>query len=187
MNNFSHGTGTLSILAGAAPAGQPGFGCAPGAEIIPIRVANRVVLFRNSAIAKALDYVHGLCQKQETFVHVVTMSMGGLPSQAWADAINALYELGVFVVTAAGNNYANLPSHYIVYPARFDRVVAACGTTWRGRSTSFGAREPIQTSFPATIARRSIILGPEKRFWIRFIPRTMRKRRLSPQRAKRST
>jgi Subtilase family len=133
LNNFSHGTGTLSILAGAAPAGQPGFGCAPGAEIIPIRVANRVVLFRNSAIAQALDYVHSLCRKPETFVHVVTMSMGGLPSQAWADAINALYELGVFVVTAAGNNYANLPSHYIVYPARFDRVVAACGTMADGK------------------------------------------------------
>ena len=133
LNNFSHGTGTLSILAGAAPAGQPGFGCAPGAEIIPIRVANRVVLFRNSAIAQGLDHVHWLCRKPETFVHVVTMSMGGLPSQAWADAINALYELGVFVVTAAGNNYANLPSHFIVYPARFDRVVAACGTMADGK------------------------------------------------------
>ena len=58
---------------------------------------------------------------------MLSMSMGGLPSQAWADAVNALYDAGVFVVTAAGNNYANLPSHLIVYPARFNRVVAACG------------------------------------------------------------
>lgn len=127
FNNFSHGTGTLSILAGA-PVGGRRLGCAPTAEIIPIRVANRVVLFRNSAIAEALDYVHLLCQKKETFIHVVTMSMGGLPSQAWADAVNALYDAGVFVVTAAGNNYGNLPSHFIVYPARFGRVVAACGS-----------------------------------------------------------
>ena len=35
--------------------------------------------------------------------------------------------LGVFVVTAAGNNYDNLPTRNIVYPARFKRVVAACG------------------------------------------------------------
>ena len=127
MNNFSHGTGTLSILAGAPVAPGQGFGCAPFAEVIPIRVANSVVLFRNSAIAQAFDYVHGLCSKPATRVHVVTMSMGGLPSQAWAEAINALYDAGVFVVTAAGNNYANLPSHFIVYPARFNRVVAACG------------------------------------------------------------
>src|SRR4029077_5454058 len=60
-------------------------------------------------------------------VHMLSMSMGGLPSQAWADAGTALYDAGVFVVTAAGKNYANLPSHLIVYPARFNRVVAVCG------------------------------------------------------------
>lgn len=124
-NNFSHGTGTISILAGA-PAGNLSFGCAPYAEVIPIRVANRVVLFSNSTIAQAFDYVHSLCQAGKQ-VHVITMSMGGYPSQAWADAINALYEVGVVVVTAAGNNYDNLPTRYIVYPARFNRVIAACG------------------------------------------------------------
>ena len=125
-NNFSHGTGTISILAGA-PAGNLSFGCAPYAEVIPIRVANRVVLFSNSAIAQAFDYVHSMCRTSAKQVHVITMSMGGLPSQACAEAINALYKVGVVVVTAAGNNYANLPTHYIVYPARFNRVIAACG------------------------------------------------------------
>jgi hypothetical protein len=124
-NNFSHGTGTISILAGA-PAGNLSFGCAPYAEVIPIRVANRVVLFSNSTIAQAFDYVHSLCRAGKQ-VHVVTMSMGGYPSQAWADAINAIYDAGVVVVTAAGNNYDNLPTHFIVYPARFNRVIAACG------------------------------------------------------------
>jgi hypothetical protein len=142
FNNFSHGTGTLSILAGAAAAGQRGFGCAPNAEVIPVRIANRVVLFRNSAIAQAFDYVHTLCRRKETFVHVVTMSMGGLPSQAWADAVNALYETGVFVVTAAGNNYANVPSHFVVYPARFNRVVAACGSMADGRA--YADLKPLQ-------------------------------------------
>ena len=60
------------------------------------------------------------------------MSMGGLPSRAWADAINALYEAGVVVVTAAGNNYGNAPTHVVVYPARFGRVVAACGVMANG-------------------------------------------------------
>ena len=121
LNNFSHGTGTLSILASSA------FGCAPYADVIPIRVADNVVLFANSAIAQAMDYVHGLCRTPKSAVHVLTMSMGGLPSQAWAEAVNALYEAGVFIVTAAGNNYANAPTRFIVYPARFNRVVAACG------------------------------------------------------------
>jgi hypothetical protein len=31
------------------------------------------------------------------------------------------------VVTAAGNNFGNAPTHVVVYPARFGRVIAACG------------------------------------------------------------
>jgi subtilisin family serine protease len=132
LNNFSHGCGTLSILAGATVPGLKPFGCAPNAEIVPVRVANRVVLFSNSSIARGLDYVHQLCASEATRVNVVSMSMGGLPSQAWADAINALYEAGVVVVTAAGNNYDNLPTRFVVYPARFGRVIAACGVMANG-------------------------------------------------------
>ena len=43
----------------AKPDGPP-LGGAPFAEVVPVRVANRVVLFSNSAIARAFDYVHGL-------------------------------------------------------------------------------------------------------------------------------
>ncbi|MGH8430654.1 MAG: S8/S53 family peptidase, partial [Solimonas sp.] len=129
---LGHGTGTLSILAGKDMDGVS-FGGAGNLDIVPIRVANWVVLFRNSAIARAFDYVHSLCDAEETRVHVVTMSMGGIASAAWADAVNALYEKGVFVVTAAGNNFGNLPTRFIVYPARFNRVVAACGVMADGR------------------------------------------------------
>jgi hypothetical protein len=134
LNNHGHGTGTLSLLAGRDPNDRSkSIGAAPFVEVVPIRVANRVVLFSNSAIAKAFDYVCALCDSEETRIHVVTMSMGGVASQAWADAINALYERGVFVVTAGGNNFANLPTHNIVYPARFNRVVAACGVMANGK------------------------------------------------------
>jgi Subtilase family len=127
LNNLGHGTGTLSILAGASKPGEPLLGGAPFAEIVPVRVANRVVLFSNSAIARAFDYVHSLNVGAGHRVDIITMSMGGLASQAWADAVNALYDQGVFIVTAAGNNFGNLPTHNIVYPARFGRVAAACG------------------------------------------------------------
>lgn len=121
-----HGTGTLGILA------SPGYGGAPGAEVVSIRVADRVVLFRNSAIAKAFDYIYGLRNDPSTRIDVITMSMGGVASQAWAEAINHLYEAGVFIVTAAGNNQGNLPTRNIVFPARFQRVVAASGIMWDG-------------------------------------------------------
>lgn len=128
LTAFGHGTGTLGLLAGqGVTPDAPPIGGAPGATVVPLRVANGVVLFYNSAIAAAFDHVYGLCDDPATFVDVVTMSMGGLASQAWAEAINALYERGVFVVTAAGNNYSNLPTRFVVFPARFRRVVAACG------------------------------------------------------------
>ncbi len=118
---FGHGTATLALLAGEPYGGARGF------EVVPVRVANWVMLFRNSAIAQAFDYVHELSKNPATRCDVVSMSMGGLASAAWADAVNALYDAGVVVVTAAGNNYGNLPVRSIVYPARFNRVLAACG------------------------------------------------------------
>jgi hypothetical protein len=134
LKNFGHGTGTIGILAGApAIDGGPAIGGAPDAFVVPVRVADGVVLFFNSTIAAAFDYVFGLCNDAATFVDVVTMSMGGLASQAWAEAVNALYDRGVFIVTAAGNNFANWPTRNIVYPARFRRVVAACGVMADGR------------------------------------------------------
>ncbi len=118
---FGHGTATLALLAGEAYGGAKGF------EVLPLRVANWVVLFRNSAIAAALDHILGLAGDPATRCDVVSMSMGGLASAAWADAVNALYDKGVVLVTAAGNNFGNLPVRSIVYPARFNRVLAACG------------------------------------------------------------
>jgi hypothetical protein len=132
LSNLGHGTGTLSILAGAEVDGEP-LGGAAFLDVVPIRVADSVVLFRNSSIAKAFDYVHSLSKNSRTRIHVITMSMGGVASQAWADAVNALYESGVFIVTAAGNNYGGLPTRSIVYPARFKRVLAACGVMADGR------------------------------------------------------
>jgi hypothetical protein len=129
-SNSGHGTGTLGILAGSlfhgAPFGAPNgiVGGAPFASVIPLRVANSVVLFTNSAIARGIDYAI------KNNADVLSMSMGGIPSQVWADVVNAAYEAGITLVTAAGNNFGPFKlrvPRFIVYPARFRRVLAACG------------------------------------------------------------
>ncbi len=65
---------------------------------------------------------------------VVSISHGGLPSAAWADAVNKLYESGVVVVAASGDNFNLGPidvlSHYTVYPSAFNRVITALGATY---------------------------------------------------------
>jgi subtilisin family serine protease len=135
IENPGHGTGTLSILAGkqiSIP--NYGFndsiGLAKGIEIVPLRIAKSVMLFKNTSFIKALEYVISLYDNPSTRCHIVTMSMGGLASKAWADVVNKAYEKGIFIVTAAGNNLGRATPRTLIYPARFKRVVAACGVTY---------------------------------------------------------
>jgi len=136
LNMPGHGTGTLSILAGIKnKINQYTFddyiGLYDSIEIVPVRIAKSVVLFKSGAFVRALDYVvNELYKNDANRVHVITMSMGGLASAAWADLINLAYDKGIFMVTAAGNNFKKLPTRTMVYPARFNRVVAACGVTY---------------------------------------------------------
>jgi subtilisin family serine protease len=52
MDNSGHGTGTIGILAGKAMGDGIAIGGAPNAEVVPIRVADRVALIRTSALAR---------------------------------------------------------------------------------------------------------------------------------------
>ncbi len=138
LRNPGHGTGTLSILAGGHFQFAQGdyqfdddLGGTLKARIVPVRIGNSVVQFTTSSVAQGINYAADLCANEATRVHVMSMSMGGVASAAWADAVNKVYEAGVLYVAAAGNNYSagffGFPTHQIVYPARFRRVIAACG------------------------------------------------------------
>jgi hypothetical protein len=139
LKNPGHGTGTLSILAGGRfQFAQNGYqfdeklGGAPEARIVPLRIGNSVVQLTTSAVAQGIAYAASLCDDEATRVHVMSMSMGGVASAAWADAVNRAYEAGIVFVAAAGNNisagwFGGFPTRHIVYPARFRRVIAACG------------------------------------------------------------
>jgi subtilisin family serine protease len=129
LDNSGHGTGTIGILAGgqAAEFGGVDLGGAPDAEVVPLRIADRVVLFYTSAFAEALGWAIGAgCD-------VISISMGGLPSRAWSEVVNDAYEAGICIVAAAGNNVAGLPTRHIVYPARYRQVIAVCGVMADGR------------------------------------------------------
>ncbi|MCC7058460.1 MAG: S8/S53 family peptidase [Chitinophagales bacterium] len=135
MKQPGHGTGTLGILAGTKiniATDDGGFndflGGAYFAEVISCRIAESVILIKTNAFADALEYLTQL-SLDGTQIHVVSMSMGGAPSRVWADAVNGAYDAGITLVTAAGNNFAGLPTRHVIYPARFGRVIAACGVT----------------------------------------------------------
>lgn len=122
--NPGHGTGTIGILAGGTyqQGGWNDFlGGAPYAEVVPVRIGTSVVHFYSSSMAQGLDYALAAGAR------VVTISMGGVPSKAWAEAVNRLYEAGIAVFAAAGNNIGGFPTTSTVYPARFNRVTSVCG------------------------------------------------------------
>jgi len=127
--NLDHGTGTIGILAGGPISQLNGdfLGGAPNADIVPLRIANSVILFRTSAFAEALNFaVDQNCD-------VVSISMGGLPSRVWNEAVNRAYENGICICAAAGNNIGGAPSHHVVYPARYRRAIAVCGVMADGK------------------------------------------------------
>jgi hypothetical protein len=135
LDNPGHGTATLALLAGKrVRVGPPRFrfdfddylGGAPHAEVVPVRIANSVLHFWSGVMAAGIAYAARIRAA------VVSVSMGGLPSRAWADAVNRAYEAGVAIFAAAGNRIGPSPPATIVYPARFRRVVAVCGVTSDG-------------------------------------------------------
>ena len=132
LNNRGHGTGTIGILAGGDAGKLRGgmpigpIGGTPESQIVPVRIANSVVHFWTSTVARGIDYA------RDIGADVLSMSMGGLPSAAWADAVNAAYDAGVVLVCASGNSFGGLPTSLVVYPARFNRVIAACGIMAQG-------------------------------------------------------
>lgn len=154
-----HGTATLALLAGNnikpedAYAGYSGYiGAIPFAEVIPIRICDTVFnAFNANDVARGIEYaVNNGCE-------VITMSMAGYPTRQVAKAVNMAYEKGVVVVTAAGNNFVKglgkLSPKAVLYPARFDRVIAATGACYD--------HKPYDMDAPRDVAMRTRSEGGE--------------------------
>ncbi len=153
FDNSGHGTGTLSILAGGPVSAHGGLvmGGAPDAAVVPLRIADTVVLLRTSALSRALRYaVDAQCD-------VVTLSMGGAPTRAWAEAADEAYEAGLCLCAAAGNHVGPLPPRRLVYPARFDRVIAVAGVMADGRPYADLGGRALEGSFGPKSAMRFAI------------------------------
>jgi hypothetical protein len=142
LRNPGHGTATLAIVSGntvdliyQGMQYNGDIGGAPDAEVVPVRIGPSVIHFYSSAMAQGLDYALGPSgdpahSNPANKCDVVTISHGGLPSESWAGAVNNLYEAGVVVVAASGDNFSQLPTHLTVYPSAFNRVVTALGATY---------------------------------------------------------
>ncbi len=130
-----HGMGTLGILAGNSVPLSATFnefegyiGGAPFAEVVPVRIAESVIIWNSDNFCSAIEYA--LAQGCE----VVTMSMAGKPSRKMAKVVNKAYEEGLVIVSAASNCWykgvMQVAPKCVIWPAAFERVIAATGALY---------------------------------------------------------
>lgn len=122
--NPGHGTGTATVVASRI-AGKIA-GSAPRATLVPLRAIESVVVFDHGRVAAAVEYA------RRKGANVITMSLGGAWSASLRAAIGRAIADGVIVMAAAGNCVK-----FVVWPARYEEVVAVAGTNvrneaWRG-------------------------------------------------------
>ena len=141
--NPAHGTGTCSVIACPGPA--PMQGAAPEATLVPIRCVKSVAVFDQSQVAKAVDHA------RRQGAHVITMSLGGIPSRALHAAVQKAVAENVIVVSAAGNCVAQ-----VVWPARYSEVICVGGINENLKMWQGSCRGPsVALSGPAEFVLRA--------------------------------
>lgn len=131
-----HGVKTLSILLSDTPELK---GVAPGAQVIPVRIADGPI-FQDTRQRNAMGHAMNHLLALDPVPRVISISMGNpgraglfqLPfallgqkpgfGPATRAAFDRAYELGVIVVAAAGQVIDR-----VVYPARYGRTIAVGG------------------------------------------------------------
>lgn len=141
--NPGHGTATASVV--VSPTSLTVIGSAPAARHMPIRAIESVIRVTQVSVAKAVDWA------VRNDAHVITMSLGGLPSFSLHDALRRAVAGNVIVLAAAGNCVRQ-----VVFPARYDECVAVAGVNagdglWPGtcRGSTVDVSAPAQNVWRA--------------------------------------
>ncbi len=173
--NAGHGTATLALLAGkqvdlAYQASRTSpvhrytgvIGGAPGAAVVPVRIGGvdgSVIHLYSSSMAKGLH--HALGDVDRAPCDVVSLSHGGLPTKVWAEEVNHLYDHGIVVAAASGDNFngyvLDIATHFTVYPAAWWRVITVTGETFARRSYTSKHFRALQGCWgPAPLMKKSM-------------------------------
>lgn len=142
-SNPGHGSGTASVV--VSPEGGNMRGAAPKATLVPIRCLETVAVFNQSNVARAIDHA------RLEGAHVITMSLGGVFSDALHTALRKAVEANIIVLAAAGNCVGT-----VVWPARYEEAIAVGGINeelkpWRGSSRG----SAVDISGPAEFVQRA--------------------------------
>jgi serine protease len=146
--NPGHGTATASVV--VSPETRVISGTAPRARHMPIRAIESVIRITQVSVARAIDWA------VEHDAHVITMSLGGIPSFSLHRALRRAVAADVIVLAAAGNC-----ARFVVWPARYDECIAVGGTNWRHEPWRGSCRgSAVDVSAPAeNVIRARVVQG----------------------------
>lgn len=139
--NPGHGTASGSVIV-SPPDCQLSQGTPPcvtgvalGAQLVPVRVNTSVVVLNQRRLAEAIiSVVEGRVGERP---RIISIAMGGPPSWLLWRAVKAAEAAGIIVIAAAGNNVG-----MVVWPARFNSVIAAAAVSVRCRPWSGSSHGP---------------------------------------------
>jgi subtilisin family serine protease len=141
--NPGHGTGTGSVAVSGEL--EQMWGAAPRALHMPIRAVESVIRVSQVTVTQAIDFA------VDNGAHVITMSLGGIPSAALHRAVRRAVGADIIVLAAAGNCVRT-----VVWPARYDECIAVGGIghadlPWRGscRGSAVDVSAPAENVFRA--------------------------------------
>ena len=139
-----HGTHVAGIAAGNGDGFQ---GVAPGADIVGLRVFNDQGVGEIAWVESALQWVRNNLDSFENPITTVNLSLGAdLATESasdWAvlsDELAALESEGVFISVAAGNDFQDLFSKDLSYPAADPSVVAVASHDANNQLSDFSQR-----------------------------------------------
>lgn len=141
-----HGTHVSGLLIGQS---EDFVGMVPGADLVSLRVFNSHGQGSLDAVESALQWV---LENRDTFENPITtvnLSLGAVLHQSNAqqvmgqleDELQALYEAGVIVVAAAGNQFDPQYPDRLAYPAASQWVAAVGSIDADSRLSGFSQRE----------------------------------------------
>lgn len=127
LDGHGHGTHVAGII-GAKVDGMGGAGIAPEAEIVNVKVMNNKGQGKDSNIIQGINYA-----KSEN-VDIINMSLGGIGyNPAVEKVVNQVYESGIAVFVAAGNDGGN----NMAYPAALENVICVAAIDNNNQRASF--------------------------------------------------
>jgi subtilisin len=119
MDFHSHGTHCAGTIA-AAINGAGVVGVAPAAYLYAVKVLDKT---GNGAWSNLIAGIDWCINKKD--LDILSMSLGGGPPPSALETMcNLAWSKGALLIAAAGNHYPPAPPNSVMYPAKYDNVIA---------------------------------------------------------------